>query len=173
MTVTEELASLKTEKEYIVQGSVNLVTEQNLLQRSLPGNHLYNTQSEKRQNEMSVSHRNQRESCSSADSMNEQHRIFESFHQNDRRLSDQSRGFQCTCNASCMLSYNTACTETENSSNLDKILCEGDSLYRDVTNTCRLKAQLRLIHPLLNLDELPDDFEIEVGKFAVEKKFLL
>ena len=47
------------------------------------------------------------------------------------------------------------------------ILCEGDNLYRDVTNS--LKAQLRFIHPLLNLDELPDDFEIEVGKFAVEK----
>ena len=127
--VTEELASLKTEKEDIVQGSVNLVTEQNQLQSNLPGDHLYNIQSEKRQNEMSVSHRNQRESCSSADSMNEHHRKFGSFHQNDRRFSDQSRGFQCTCNALCMLSYNTACTEIENSSNLDKILCEGDSLY--------------------------------------------
>ena len=32
-----------------------------------------------------------------------------------------------------------------------------------------MKAQLRFIHPLLNLDELPDDFEIKVGTFAVEK----
>ena len=149
-----------------MQGSVNLVTEQNQLQSNLPVNHLNNIQSEKRQNEMSVSHRNQRESCSSADSIKEHHRIFGSFHQKDR-FSDQSRGFQCICNALCMLSYNTACTEIENSSNLDKSLCEGDSLYRDVTN--RLKAELRFIRPLWNLDELPDDFETEVGKYSVEK----
>ena len=149
-----------------MQGSVNLVTEQNQLQSNLPGNYLYNIRSEKRQNEMSVSHRNQRDSCSSGDSMNVHHIIFVSFHQNDR-FSDQSRGFQCTCNALCMLSYNTACNEIEGSPNLDKILCEGDSLYRDVIN--RLKAQLRFIHALLNLQELPDDFEIELGKFAVEK----
>ena len=66
-----------------------------------------------------------------------------------------------------MLSYKTACTEIEKSSDLDKILCEGDSLYQDVTN--RLKAQLRFTHPMLNLAEIPDDFEIEIGKFAVEK----
>ena len=66
-----------------------------------------------------------------------------------------------------MLSYHTACTQIENSSSLDKILCEGDSLYQDVT--AKLKAELRFIHPLLGLDELPDDFEIEIGKFSVEK----
>ena len=38
--VTEELASLKQKKK-TVQGTVNLVTEQNQLQSNLPGNHLY------------------------------------------------------------------------------------------------------------------------------------
>ena len=31
--------------------------------------------------------------------------VFGSFHQNDVRFSEQSRGYQCTCNALCMLSY--------------------------------------------------------------------
>ena len=68
--------------------------------------------------------------------MKEPHRIFGNFHQNDRRFSDQTRGFQCTCNALCMLSFSTACPEIKyyKSSNLDKILCEGDSLYLDVTS---------------------------------------
>ena len=70
-----------------------------------------------------------------------------------------------------MLSYNTACPEIKDSSNLDKILCEGDRLYLDVTS--RLKEQLRLIHPLLSLDELPDDFEIEIGKFTFEKDLVV
>ena len=29
--------------------------------------------------------------------------VFGSFHQNDAIFSEQSRGYQCTCNASCML----------------------------------------------------------------------
>ena len=103
--------------------------------------------------------------------MKEPHRIFGNFHQNDRQFSDQTRGFQCTCNALCMLSYNTACPEIKDSSNLDKILCEGDNLCLDVTN--RLKEQLRFIHPLLSLDELPDDFAIEIGKFTLEKDLVV
>ena len=162
--VTEELASLKTENKDIVQGSVNLVTGKSY---SLPESYLQNCQSEERQNEKLVSLTNQRESCSSTDSINEQLKIFGSFHQNDRRFSDQSRGFQCTCNALCMISYNAVCTGIENSSDLDKILYDGDSLYQNVTNG--LKEQERFIHPLLSLDELPNDFEIEIGKFAVEK----
>ena len=162
--MTEELASLKTENKDIVQGSVNLVTGKSY---SLPESYLQNCQSEERQNEKLVSLRNERESCSSTDSINEQLKIFGSFHQNDRRFSDQSRGFQCTCNALCMISYNAVCTGIENSSDLDKILYDGDSLYQNVTNG--LKEQERFIHPLLSLDELPHDFEIEIGKFAVEK----
>ena len=162
--MTEELASLKTEKKDIVQGSVNLVTGKSY---SLPESYLQNCQSEERQNEKFVSLTNQRESCSSTDSINEQLKIFGSFHQNDRRFSDQSRGFQCTCNALCMISYKAVCTGIENSSDLDKILYDGDSLYQNVTNG--LKEQERFIHPLLSLDELPHDFEIEIGKFAVEK----
>ena len=78
---------------------------------------------------MLVSHKNKRPSL--AESMNEHHIIFGSFHQNDARFSDQSIGVQWTCNALCMLSYHTACNQIENS--LDKILCAGDSLHQDVT----------------------------------------
>ena len=31
--------------------------------------------------------------------------VFGSFHQNDARFPEQTRGYQCTCNASCMLAY--------------------------------------------------------------------
>ena len=165
--VTEELASLKTENKDIVQGSVNLVTQQKV-ESYMPANYLYNGQSENTHSVQLVSHSNQREDILP---MKEPHRIFGNFHQNDRRFSDQTRGFQCTCNALCMLSYNTACPEIKDSSNLDKILCEGDRLYLDVTN--RLKEQLRFIHPLLSLDELPDDFEIEIGKFTLEKDLVV
>ena len=147
-----------------MQGSVNLVTGKSYL---LPESYLQNRQSEERQNEKLVSLTNQRESCSSTDSINEQVKFFGSFHQNDGRFSDQSRGFQCTCNALCMISYNAVCTGIENSTDLDKILYDGDSLYQNVTN--ELKEQERFIHPLLSLDELPHDFEIEIGQFAVEK----
>ena len=50
--------------------------------------------------------------------------VFGSFHQNDTRFSEQSRGYQCTCNALCMLSY-SLCLDVDNSSILDKVLCEG------------------------------------------------
>ena len=43
------------------------------------------------------------------------HILFGSFHQNDTRFSEHSRGFQCTGNALCMLSYLT-CFEIDNSS---------------------------------------------------------
>ena len=162
--VTEELASLKTENSDIVQGSVNLVT-QIKLERYLPASYLYHGQSEKSQSVQLVSHSNQREDFSSVN------RIFGNFHQNDSRFSDQTRGFQCTCNALCMLSYSTVLPEVKDSTNLDKILCDGDRLYLDVTN--RLKEQLRFIHPLLSLDELPDAFEIEIGKFDVEKDLVV
>ena len=56
--VTEELASLKTENKDIVQGSVNLVTLQKV-ERNLPENYLYDSQSQKGQHEVLVSHRNQ------------------------------------------------------------------------------------------------------------------
>ena len=36
-----------------------------------------------------------------------------------------------------------------------------------------MKEQLRFIHPLLSLDELPDDFEIEIGKFTLEKDLVV
>ena len=51
--------------------------------------------------------------------------MFGSFHQNDERFIDQSRGVQCTCNALCMLIQD----QIQNSSDLDQILYEGDALY--------------------------------------------
>ena len=72
-----------------------------------------------------------------------------------------------TCSALCMLSY-SACCEVESSSNLDKILCGGDIVYQHVIN--RLNAQGKFIHPLLSLEEIPDDSEVEIGKFIVEKQ---
>ena len=63
----------------------------------------------------------------------------------------------------CM-SY-SACCEVESSLNLDKILCAGDTVYQHVIN--RLKAQAKFIHLLLSLEEIPDDFEVGIGKFTV------
>ena len=57
--------------------------------------------------------------------------VFGSFHQNDGRFSEHSRGYQCTCNALCMLSY-AHCGDVDNSMVLDKVLCEGDALYQTV-----------------------------------------
>ena len=57
--------------------------------------------------------------------------VFGSFHQNDGRFSEHSRGYQCTCNALCMLSY-AHCGDVDNSMVLDKVLYEGDALYQAV-----------------------------------------
>ena len=92
--------------------------------------------------------------------------LFGSFHQNDVRFSERSRGYQCTCNALCMLSYAT-CMDTEKSFILDKVLCEGDTLYESVIE--KLKSEGKFIHCLLSLEEIPDDFKIEIGKFMTEK----
>ena len=50
--------------------------------------------------------------------------MFGSFHQNDKIFVDQSRGFQCTCNALCMLVHD----EIQSSSVLDQVLDDGDAL---------------------------------------------
>ena len=92
--------------------------------------------------------------------------VFGSFHQNDVRFSEQSRGYQCTCNALCMLSY-SSCLDIEKSSILDKVLCEGDVLYRSVIN--KLREDGKFMHHLLTLEEIPDDFKVEIGKFTSEK----
>ena len=91
---------------------------------------------------------------------------FGSFHQNDARFSEQSREFQCTCNALCMLSY-SSCLDVEKSSILDKVLCDGDALSQNIINN--LKADGKFIHRLLNLEEIPDDFEVDIGKFTLEE----
>ena len=54
-----------------------------------------------------------------------------------------------------MLLY-SACLDINNSSTLDKILS--------------LKADGKFIHYLLSLDEIPDAFEVELGKFILEKQ---
>ena len=89
---------------------------------------------------------------------------FGSFHQNDKRFIDQSRGFQCTCNALCML----VCDDIQNSLVLDKILYDGDALYNKTVNN--LKAQRKFVHSLLSLEEIPNALEIETEQFFVEKQ---
>ena len=92
--------------------------------------------------------------------------VFGSFHQNDVRFSEQSRGYQCTCNALCILSY-SLCLDVDNSLVLDKVLCEGDALYQTVISN--LKTDGKFVQQLLSLEEIPDDFEVEIGKFTREK----
>ena len=91
--------------------------------------------------------------------------VFGSFHQNDGRFSEHSRGYQCTCNALCMLSY-AHCGDVDKSMVLDKVLCEGDALYQNVIR--KLKSDGKFIQRLLSLEEIPDDFEVEIGKFTLE-----
>ena len=92
--------------------------------------------------------------------------VFGSFHQNDGRFSEHSRGYQCTCNALCMLSY-AHCGDVDNSMVLDKVLYEGDALYQAVIRN--LKSDGKFSQHLLSLEEIPDDFEVEIGKFTLEK----
>ena len=68
-------------------------------------------------------------------------------------------GFQCTCNALCML----VCEEIKSSSELDKILCAGDVLYNTTVNN--LKAQGKFVNSLLSLEEIPDTLEFETENF--------
>ena len=115
--------------------------------------------------------------------------VFGSFHQNDVRFSEHSRGYQCTCNVLCMLSnahchdvdkrgYQCTCNalcllsyahchDVDNSLILDKVLCEGDALYQTVIR--KLKSDGKFVQQLLSLEEIPDDFEVEIGKFTLEK----
>ena len=69
-----------------------------------------------------------------------------------------------------MLSYAAWC-EVESSSNLDKILCDEDTVYQHVVT--RLKAQGKFIHLLLSLEEIPDAFDVEIGKYIVEKQSIV
>ena len=92
--------------------------------------------------------------------------VFGSFHQNDVRFSEQSRGYQCTCNALCMLSYSLF-LDVNDSLILDKVLCEGDALYQTVIR--RLRSDGKFVQQLLSLEEIPDEFEVEIGKFTLEK----
>ena len=94
--------------------------------------------------------------------------VFGSFHQNDGRFSEQSRGYQCTCNALCMLSY-AHCGDVDNTCSmvLDKVLYVGDALYQAVIR--KLKSDGKFSQHLLSLEEIPDDFEVEIRKFTLEK----
>ena len=96
--------------------------------------------------------------------------VFGSFHQNDVRFSEQSRGYQCTCNALCMLSY-SLCHNVFDSLILDEVLCEGDVVYQTVIN--RLKLDGKFVHHLLSLEEIPDNLEVNMGKFRLEKMPIL
>ena len=92
--------------------------------------------------------------------------VFGSFYQNDVRFSKQSRGYQCTCDALCMVSY-SLCHDVFNSLILDEVLSEGDILYQTIVN--RLKSEDKFINLLLSLEEIPDNFEVKMGKFILEK----
>ena len=96
---------------------------------------------------------------SSEQSWNACHILFGSFHQNDRRFSEHSRGFQCTGSALCMMSYSTS-FEIDNGSTLDKVLYDGDALYQTIINS--FKVDGKFIHFLLSLDEIPDIFEVGI-----------
>ena len=98
---------------------------------------------------------------------NAKHIVHGSFNQNNMRFSEQSRGFQCTCNALCMLAH-SSCHEIDNSSVLDDILLHGDTLYKTTINS--LKAQGKFVNSLLSLEEIPDIFDVEIGQFIVEKQ---
>ena len=65
----------------------------------------------------------------------------------------------------------SACHEIDKSSTLDKILCDGDALYQTIINT--LKVNGKFIHSLLSLGEIPDVFEVEIGRFIVEKQSIV
>ena len=78
--------------------------------------------------------------------------------------------FQCTGNALCISSYLT-CFEIDNSSTLDKVLYDGDALCQTIINN--LKADGKFIHSLLSLGEIPDIFEVGIGKFVVEKQHIV
>ena len=66
-----------------------------------------------------------------------------------------------------MLVY-SACLDINDGLILDKILCEGDSLYMNIVST--LKKDGKFTQPLLSLDEIPDEIKIEKGKFIVDKQ---
>ena len=47
------------------------------------------------------------------------------------------------------------------------MFCDGDVLYQNIINN--LKTNGKFIHRLLSLEEISDDFEVEIGKFTFEK----
>ena len=65
-----------------------------------------------------------------------------------------------------MLSYSTYLDE-EKSSILVTVPCEGDALYQSVI--IRLIADGKCIHDLLTLEEIPDDFKVDIGMCTSEK----
>ena len=65
-----------------------------------------------------------------------------------------------------MLAYSIS-LDLEKSSVLDKVLCEEDTLYQSVIS--KLKADGKFIHHLLSLDEIQDDFKVDIRKFTLEK----
>ena len=92
--------------------------------------------------------------------------MFGSFHENDERFVDQSRGFKCTCNVLCMLVHD----EIQSSSVLDQVLYDGEALYNSTVN--KLKAEGKFVKSLLSLEEIPDTLEIKTGQYFVEKQLI-
>ena len=65
-----------------------------------------------------------------------------------------------------MLTY-AHCGDVDNSMVLDTVLCKGDALYQTVIRM--LKSDGKLIQNLLSLEEIPADFEVEIGKLTLDK----
>ena len=102
--------------------------------------------------------------------LNANHIIYGTFHQNDQSYSEQSRGFQCTCNSLCMVTY-TSYGYIDSGSVLDEILHHSDILYQNTINV--LKREGKFINALLSLDEIPVVFEVENVQYKVEKQSIV
>ncbi|XP_033114259.1 uncharacterized protein LOC117114672 [Anneissia japonica] len=92
-------------------------------------------------------------------------RIFPHFHQGDSQFSEQSRGFQCSCNALTMLCCAPDIQMTMTSNDLDLILRHGDQLYKD---TCHdLNEAGCFVNEYLNTEELPTNRTIGNTSYTV------
>ena len=92
---------------------------------------------------------------------------FWTFHQNDRRFKDDTRGNQCTCNALVYLALHFG-INNPTLVDLDSVLNIGDQVYR--TTVEQLKRDGKYRSMLLNFNEIPNVIETGEGKFKIIKK---
>ena len=100
-----------SEKENIASCCQNQMCQQNgELHENVQAQHHFNSDSVEACSDNDVCTYSDNDVCYQAIRLSEQlwnarDLVFGSFHQNDVRFCEQSRGYQCTCNALCMLSY--------------------------------------------------------------------